>query len=843
MQVWKPTVARRRSLCLTALLFCLSGARSADLPTFVAVAKNGLEVGTADILLNDDQFWLPLESFTTWCDCEVEALTDGLLVSTPMGRTTLPDDAVRAEDGVRYLSSQTLEQELFVRARFNASEFVVALDFPWPTPPNRRQESIATRVPDVRAPGATLSTLRTQADYFTQAGVERYFVNTWAAGRAAGGSWRLSYIDDLQRQRALREYSWARRYGNTSAQVGFQRINAHPVLIPVQYTGAQVGISNGPTALPYFESYAGPLINRASNRSLEVFEGVGPVAGRAELWINDTLRASQVIGFDGAYRFRSEGLPGGAERIEIRIFERRDSVVPVDIRRTERQATDLLLAPGQLTAYAGVGEEGNPLDPFQPGEGLAGASMLRYGLTGGLTMELGLQRRRGTEEAMAGLVSRLPVGQVFSAALASNARGNSLFIDLSGQQAKWRWRAANRERSAGFTSAASGRFVDRYAELEYEFSPWFRLGAVARSLRTAGIDSSFVKPTFFIRPVRALTVFGGPQGSGDYRYEAVLAPGPHWRAEYRRLDDNDFGALRWRRNDLEVLTQVEAFSGRSPRYLAQVSRFRPGSRVGRISLGAQVIDSNVGPVLELAATPLPGLSVNMQFRPNQATGVSGFDEALFRLSVTADLGGPGGRFVRASSQRVSSHRGGIVGALMVDGRRLEVADVLVLANGSASARTQRDGRFFLGNLEPGVYAVQLDEEKVPIELSPVDRTVNVEVVAGGVSRMVFLFDAEYGAAGRVIGCDGNPLAGAVLRVVDARGRERTRAVSDRFGLFRVDGLRTGTYRFLLLADQHRGVSDDNPTLAQRAVTLSDNYLFGQDLVLSRGRGCQLSPSS
>jgi protocatechuate 3,4-dioxygenase beta subunit len=134
--------------------------------------------------------------------------------------------------------------------------------------------------------------------------------------------------------------------------------------------------------------------------------------------------------------------------------------------------------------------------------------------------------------------------------------------------------------------------------------------------------------------------------------------------------------------------------------------------------------------------------------------------------------------------------------------------------------TSADGSFFVGNVPPGVYEVELDPERLPLELVPVQRRFVVEVAAGTITRVDFPLRQLYGFAGQVRTTDGVGVAGARV-VLLSRGTEVASQETDAFGYFRFDQLEPGTY----LLQAWRG----EQKLGERPVLL-EGFLFDQDIV-------------
>ncbi|HXV74784.1 MAG TPA: carboxypeptidase-like regulatory domain-containing protein, partial [Candidatus Polarisedimenticolaceae bacterium] len=144
------------------------------------------------------------------------------------------------------------------------------------------------------------------------------------------------------------------------------------------------------------------------------------------------------------------------------------------------------------------------------------------------------------------------------------------------------------------------------------------------------------------------------------------------------------------------------------------------------------------------------------------------------------------------------------------------------------ARTNAGGEFFVGNLRPGIYHVELSPDNLPIELAPQLRSLNAEVSGAAVTRVDFIVRPEFGIAGRVRDASGAPVSGMHVEILDGSSAVVVTAVTDRFGLFRVDGLPIGSY---LLRPRPRDLAGLDAGAVERVVRITDDFLFGQDLTL------------
>lgn len=143
-----------------------------------------------------------------------------------------------------------------------------------------------------------------------------------------------------------------------------------------------------------------------------------------------------------------------------------------------------------------------------------------------------------------------------------------------------------------------------------------------------------------------------------------------------------------------------------------------------------------------------------------------------------------------------------------------------------NGRTMPGGELFIGGIAPGVHTVTLDPENLPIELVPERLSVVAEVAAGALTRVDFAVRPKFGIAGRVADGAGQDIAGRRVEISGATGTLGRQGVTDRVGLFRIDGLPPGDYRVRLLPES----GDDGP-MPVRSAHIENDFLFDQDLIL------------
>jgi hypothetical protein len=240
-----------------------------------------------------------------------------------------------------------------------------------------------------------------------------------------------------------------------------------------------------------------------------------------------------------------------------------------------------------------------------------------------------------------------------------------------------------------------------------------------------------------------------------------------------------------------------------------------------------------GYLLDGRLTVTPGIVAQLRVESN-ALGADEYDatEPRILFNVFANLGLSRGRLVAAHTTSVREGRGGIAGVVHVDAPRgfpkFNLRGLPVSLDGRRVARTNAGGEFFVGNLRPGIYHVELSPENLPIELVPYLRSLNAEVSGAAVTRVDFVVRPEFGVAGRVRDATGQPVAGLHVEILDGSRVVMATTVTDRFGLFRIDGLPIGSY---LLRPKPHDLPQLDPDAVQRVVRVTDDFLFEQDLTL------------
>jgi hypothetical protein len=524
--------------------------------------------------------------------------------------------------------------------------------------------------------------------------------------------------------------------------------------------------------------------------------------------------------------------PVNAIRLEVAIYEFRDVGVPTRIDRVYAQASNLQLPEGTWVSFAGAGLNGRRLDSADSSSGSAGFYQFRYGITSALTLDAVVQGVDGNRYGSIGAAASLGAAGTWAAFAARNSAGSGAWNLLGdGGRNGWFWHANAQHFDAGF-----GEGLDRSESQDAVDSRNVEvgrmLGSRARLSLVHGVRSDVVggrieytKPALDWRPLDSLSLSARPDYQGDYAYSANWYPAARSRFALTRYRNRSEAMAEYDFDDGYRLTatrlQQDALGERNGVFLR---RQASGIRHLSWTVGALHGEGESGYFLEGGMELRPGLHARMDVLKDPLVATSSDSRPTVTLNLVADFAVTGSGLARGGYSTALQQVGGISGALAGDlpagFDRDTLARVGVSLNGQVRAETDAAGRFYIGDLKPGVYRVSLEPDNLPIELSASGAARNIEVRSGATTRADFRLELLLGCAGRVQGF-GAPER-LSIRIVDAQGRFVTEARISSSGFYRADGLQPGDY-LIQLRDNEAG-----PPLASLAFSLTDRFVFGQD---------------
>lgn len=806
----------------------------------VGLVVDGREVDVVDVYFDGVQFLVPLEAFLGLCECASSFSAQGVAVITPIGTVMINLVDLVERDGIEHVAESTLRERLAVRIRYDSSSYSLEFDLPWHGMASARERGPQgpRLTPDDRPPALTLSNAVFGAYYGHQRQFDIGSGNATLMGRAADGIWRVRYDDSLAGPGLLQEYGWLREISDDKLLLlGHQRFSLHSLLSSLEMTGAQMAWTNAPVEMFGDSGVGGELLPRQLQSSTTI-SGIGVPAGIAVLRIDDQQIAATVIGLDGIYEFQGVRLPASrTSRIEVLIYDRQNPTVPVDIQQHTQRASQAMLPGGAMVVQTALGAAGNALDRQTPGqEGFAGFVQARYGIAESLTLESTVQRGLRGNEFMAGGIAEIGRGLVASTAVGSVAGSFGYSVDLDGLFGQWAARGRSEMLQPGYRFENSPLESDQWLEVSRATrNGQFEVGIVGQYRRGRGRDVNFVLPLVAWRPSSRFQVRARPDNDGQYRIDTWWIPDGDWRlglTRSREVTTVDVSRALSRSLRAQLVAEVDDDGGN--RQAAVLSWFGQGRLAPALSAGPMLSDGSPGGLLRGQIAITSGVLLGLQYETFSlvSTPDASRDHRV-TLSLSGRLGFAGGRVVPGAAMNMRSGAGGIAGRLKIAGDYRvapeDLENVVVSVDGRAMARTQRGGRYFVPTLPPGSHRVTFDPDGLPIELTARDAFRIVEVAPGAVTQADFVLDVEFGLAGRVrLGVASYP--GVVVELLDAKGGILATTLTDRFGLYRFDAVRIGRYQVRLGGDLR-----DAPNMPTRQVTITDDFLFDQDLdIVPRG---------
>jgi len=807
------------------------------------LALLGIFVGTnerdaVDVLFEDGKFFLPAEETFTAINTRLREEPDGAFVDTPIGSIEIAPDALRQFEDATFIGEDFLIETLSTPVSFDIENYAVVLKPPWdPDDPLKSDGNEATEIePDVVPPIIGMTSAHgdiftTYSDSDDEIGVSSQLeVN----GHAFGGVWRLRYAGTLD-DHELTDYAWLREVTDSIwTLIGRQQIGIHPLVDVVDMTGAQVAYSNRVETFEQIEDVNGVLLDRGGGSGRRFF-GEGPAGGRVELVIDGIVVAESIIGVNGSYFVESPLLGQRRSEIEVRIFEplSGNQVESIDVAIT---ANNFLAPKGSFNIVAGAGVEGGILQDDENSGELTGFARARYaplddvtveaaaaytpdnGLSGaaGVAVQLG---KAGTAYVGAGIDED---GSKSFEAFYYNAYKKATLSARSRYQENDPLEALDED-----STDETQEVHDHFAQLSYEYSRRLQFGLIARY----NLDATYVLPFAIWRPRDKLRLSARPNSEGEYRLEARAEPfrDVTLQAFY---EGDGFARISY---DFDT-----EFAGTTE--LSFETNYREDDDQFGVALGlhgehifslpvawrlrAERDESSSAGSVGLRTELRPGVSLYADggIRYFQ----SGGRETFGSLGLSFDVGFANSSIAAAPRRATNPRLGRLAGRIKVPegvevtGEELEGSRIIV--DGRALGRVDSDGSYWLPRVPTGIHSVQLEADKLPIDLVIDSKAINAKIAAGAVTPVDFELAVEVGTAGRIRGPDGEPVTNVPLQFLNAEGEVVSRARSNQFGLYRADGLRPGTYTLKAL-DIWEG--------ATRTVEIGTEYLFGTDLTVDK----------
>ncbi|HEU4670452.1 MAG TPA: carboxypeptidase regulatory-like domain-containing protein [Dyella sp.] len=779
-----------------------------------------LDLGGGNYAANLDQFAAAIQT-------RVIARDGGAVLPTPLGDAAIASDAIRTVDGARYVPVRTLAHALAGRVAFDEGEFALAVSLPWSpgVAPEAGGNGAASRqIPDIRAPVASLSTIHSEAYFTRQDGLDSLATLTDLGGALGPGAWRTRLLTTSPGGRqSMQNYGWMLDRGRSRFYIGHSQLALDPLLPYANLTGMQYAWSNQPE-LSYGDTLTNNQLVATQTLGGQSLSGRdAPPGGIAELRVDGKVMARTAIRLDGSWAFRNVTLRG-TEFAQVALYERFGDGTPTRIITVDSATSPRALPGGTLVSYAGLGADGNPLDPAIRTHGLGGFYQVRWGVSDRLTLDASAQHAGGRDYGAANAIAGLGALGTWGIGVARSSGGAAWSLQGDGRRGAWFWSAYARRYGANYFPGVAAVQYDRYGELGARVTAGLNVSLVGRDASDpfSGRRYVFLKPAADWSPSDRFSLSARPDYDGQYTYSANWSVRDDTRLSLSRyVGISQLELAHALGNGLQADLSVTHDPQRGNRYAQTLSG--AWTRGHPFSWTASVLESSsrIGYLLDAATETIPGLSLHVQLYDDPTRGPSGIGNGTtFQLSLVADFAVTPSGLARGSFNAAASRRGGISGKVtgeLPEGVRWsDLAGVRVLVDGRPKGQLDARGHYLVSDLEPGVHRLQMDPENLPIDLQPPARQPLVEVRAGATTRADFALRLRLGMAGKITDAAGRAVAGAVVRVLDGSGQLVESVYSNTLGYYRIDALAPGTYTVQ---------SGD----ARRPVRLERQFLYGQDL--------------
>jgi len=815
----------------------------------VGIYFNRTLLDEAIIYRTGSGYWIPFEPFLKKSGLQEESRT-GTVARYPTDLGTLLFDtrALQSFESEQCISFHDLKTSFLAKPEFDSALFAVMLDIPWR--PGARHER-KRQEPDIKAPPGTISYIGIEAQADNDfSGTTNKNLLLESSGRALDGVWSLTASGDPEVRMTPSRYNWTTFNKNLAIRLGTGYSGSYSLLGSTYMTGVQFGWNNHSIVrkLDAEQGYGSEMFLNFDTNQMRTLEGSAPSGGIAELRFDDVAVSRQRINLDGTFSFPNVRMDSDLRKTEVYIYERSINESPIKTIDFSQSVGSRSLPPGEVMVRGGVGRTGNILDG-EPGStrNTEAFTDILYGLSRRVTIETAVQQNALTAspDLLTGAV--LSLGSNWSAAL-YGARSNNRSgadLQLDGRYSDWDLSYWGTLHEGGFGSDTVPREENHSLRWTVRPAEGISLQAIGRHQTEAdSLVLGYLLPAASLSPYNWLRLSATPHDDRTYRYETSFRLGMHGRLQ--GIYDNEVISLDYQHdvsrelnvrlvndyaiNTRDVVTNLGLdwypSSGSSREILATLLSYSGGS-FGISGSWSRYINTGLRLAMQYSFNMNNAANLSTStFIPLDATAES---RKSLALTLSWDLGWSNRGFIPINRNEVTLTRGALAGSLDIQTPSTisasDINDIKILMNGRTIQQRQVNGDFFLGRLQPGIYRVSVDRENLPIELVSEQKETKVEIKNGAVTGIKIPLYAQYGAAGKVAGNNGDAIADALVRISRENGDVVVRATTNQFGYYRIDGLRSGIYTAEV--ESVRGISMKS-TLKQE-FRIENDYVFDIDL--------------
>ena len=223
-----------------------------------------------------------------------------------------------------------------------------------------------------------------------------------------------------------------------------------------------------------------------------------------------------------------------------------------------------------------------------------------------------------------------------------------------------------------------------------------------------------------------------------------------------------------------------------------------------MQLGYGIGSNGSGVVASVSTAVLPGVEIRAQYR-----GVSAFsDDNSFQIEFRPRLNFQGGLSFANKHQDRLRTQGGLLLQPFLDNNSNGVRDngesvisdnldLLLSVNYEDLSQyrpdIRKEGTFI--TLPPDMYRVDLDSAGYPLDWQAAETAYAVSTTAGQYTPVEIPFSRAYSLIGTVVDSEEKALAGQRVEAIDIESERRFFSITNTAGVFYIEGLSTGNYRF------------------------------------------------
>jgi hypothetical protein len=778
------------------------------------------------------QWLLPFDDVLQALEIEATPLASGELeLRSPGLVLRIPPDAVQIDPDLgRVWSIETLQNRLGIAADFNRLDYAVQFDVPWLGLRQRDRQSpeqpiVTEGLPTLSPTGFSWSgvtqQLTTSGSFGENGDVQtRGAFNT--VGTAFGGSWYMRIdqpaILDAATWR-LSEFQYLRQGDASDYVLGSQPTFWRSQSQNSDYWGTTYVKRWG------FEPPAAQGAGGFNPGQRLQADTVGrTIAGEAapgtlvQLTLNQTVIAEALVDSSGVYRFAAVPTGnGGASNYRVLLYANGQLTESPEVR-----AANFSTLLGQLPAHASAviasgGFNRQPQNQFIGGLGeFRGGVAYRRGITESLTLGAGLIQDV-TPQVLAEafyLPSGLPLKGALSVLTDLETATLDITADIEIRPTPDLYFNLNSDSFAqrfnaewavlqGVTLIAQGNTRDRAIAGGVQFG--FGSGN-SYTLGKATLDTqNRLRWTLNSR----LGALGLQHYSDEITTQAQLSYNLSGNLAY---GDGHQLVLDYQTRNLNgAFNRLGTFSWR----YRSAQRSADGNPRWDIELGYGLGSQGRGLVASLTTAVLPGLDLRARYQ-----GISTIsDRSTFQIELLPRLGFQNGINFASERQDWLRTQGGLFvqpffdqdGDGVKDADEpvyLENLDLLIAINHHDFAQyrpyVSRDGVFF--NLPPDRYRIDLDPAGYPLDWQAKQRAYAVEAIAGQYTQVPIPLALSYTLIGVVTDASGTAVAGQRVEAIPIGSDQRTVSVTNAAGVFYLEGLPQGDYRFEMGGEPVDGAS-------------------------------------